>query len=109
MTSFRDLAQKMHEKSKEFDAHLTDLKKLNDELRDRSGKVLEAITNLCGNINIPKTCTVCYTRPGMFACVPCYHGGLCNSCATSNQPTIYIKNMISIVHMTDLILSVLEP
>ena len=85
MSSFQDIAQKMHEKSVEFDNHLSALKKLNDELRDRSGKVLEGIKNLCGTLSGPKTCSVCYTRPGTFACVPCYHGGLCNSCATRSK------------------------
>ena len=44
MTSFQDLARQLHEKSKEFNEHLTGLVKLNDELRDRAGKVLTAIT-----------------------------------------------------------------
>ena len=84
MASFQDLARKMHEKSKEFDEHLTTLKKLNDELRDRAAKVLEAITNLCGNAE-PRTCSVCYTRPGTYACLPCGHSNLCSSCATRSK------------------------
>ena len=85
MTSFQDIARQMHEKSKEFDDHLTALKKLNDELRDRAGKVLEGIQNLCGMTSGPKTCSVCYTRPGTFACLPCGHSNLCNSCATRSK------------------------
>jgi len=80
-SSFQDLARKMHEKSKEFDEHIQSLKKLNDELRDRAGKVLEALNNLCGQTTGPKSCNVCYTRPGVFACIPCGHGSLCQSCA----------------------------
>ena len=85
MTSFQDLARQLHEKSKEFNEHLTNLVKLNDELRDRAGKVLTAITKLCGHSDGPVTCKVCYTRPGQYACVPCYHGGLCQSCAQRSK------------------------
>ena len=81
MSSFQHLARKLHEKSKEFDEHIQSLKKLNDELRDRAGKVLEALNNLFGQATGPKSCNVCYTRPGAFACIPCGHGCLCQSCA----------------------------
>lgn len=82
MTSFQDLARQLHEKSKEFNEHLTELVKLNDELRDRAGKVLSAISKLCGHSNGVATCKVCYNRPGQYACVPCYHGGFCESCSS---------------------------
>jgi len=85
MASFQDLAKQLHVKSKEFNEHLTGLLKLNGEFRDQAGRILTAITKLCGHTNGVTTCKVCYTRPGQFACVPCYHGGLCESCSAKSQ------------------------
>ena len=80
MTSFSDIAKAMQEKSKELDDHLTHLKKLNEELRDRSEKILVALEKLVGcTKNSDKSCTVCYSRPRTHAvlCGPCY----CQNCA----------------------------
>ena len=58
MTSFSDIAKAMQEKSKELDDHLTHLKKLNEELRDRSEKILVALEKLVGcTKNSDKSCT----------------------------------------------------
>ena len=68
MTSFSDIAKAMQEKSKELDDHLTHLKKLNEELRDRSEKILVALEKLVGcTKNNDKSCTVCYSRPRTHA------------------------------------------
>ena len=80
MTSFSDIANAMQEKSKELDVHLNHLKKLNEELRDRSEKILVALEKLVGcTKNNDKSCTVCYSRPRTHAvlCGHCY----CQNCA----------------------------
>ena len=83
MASFADLTRQLNKKSNELDDHLTTLKLLNDELRDRSGKVLDALTNLVGSvaINQKKTCIVCYSRAPTHAVIPCGHAGFYENCA----------------------------
>ena len=80
--NYEDLAKKMHEKSLELDQHLCELKKANDELRDRSATVLGALSALVGSVaQGPKTCNVCYSRPRQFALLPCGHATYCEQCS----------------------------
>ena len=79
--NFRDLAHQMAEKSKEFANHLQLLSKMNNDLRDQSIKILDELNRLVGKVTTTKTCSVCYTRTGDYAVIPCGHGGLCQSCA----------------------------
>ena len=88
--SFEDVAVKMHERALELNERLCALKKVNDDLIDRSKKVLEALEGFVGTvIGKPKTCNVCYSRPRTHVFLPCGHGGFCLSCcergATRNR------------------------
>ena len=79
--SFEDVALKMHERAQQLNERLCTLKKINDDLIDRSKKVLEALEAFVGiATNKPKTCNVCYSRPRTHVFLPCGHGGFCLSC-----------------------------
>ena len=82
--SFLDLTQQMSEKSTEFAGHLKVLLKINSDLREHATKMLSEINQLVGKV-VPKTCTVCYSRQGNYAVIPCGHGGLCQSCAKRSK------------------------
>ena len=84
--SYEDLVKRMSEKSKELDGHICKLKKVNDELRDRSACVLDTLKSLVGTVSqAPKTCNVRYSRPRNFCILPCGHAGYCESCANRAQ------------------------
>ena len=81
--SFEEVTKAVLEKSRELDEHLQTIKKLNDELRDRSSKVLKALEKLVGSTKIGnKNCNVCYSRPRTHAVLQCGHGSFCENCAT---------------------------
>ena len=81
-TSYEDLVKSMHQKSKELDVHICKLKKVNDDLRERSGSVLDTLKALVGTVpQPPKSCDVCYSRPRNYCVLPCGHV-YCESCAT---------------------------
>ena len=80
--SYEDVAKAMHAKGVEFDVHLSRIKIINDELVERSSKVLEALQQLLGSVRSSdkKTCSVCYTRELSTCLVPCGHG-FCTNCS----------------------------
>ena len=82
MSAFVDLAKKLNEKAKELDVRLCKLKGINDDLIDRSEKVLEALESFCNTAMplAPKTCNCCYSRPRTHCFVPCGHGNFCKHC-----------------------------
>ena len=77
--SYEELAKSMHDKAVELDAHLTNIKTLNNELRSRIEKIVEALNTLVGDKKT--TCNYCYTRKPTHALMPCGHFGYCESCA----------------------------
>ena len=83
-TSYHDLAKALHEKTTEMNTHLTNLKELNDDLHDRTEKVLTALKDLTGSQSLAAriSCNCCYARPRTHALLPCGHAGLCENCAT---------------------------
>ena len=83
--SYEDLVKRMHEKSREVDVHISKLKKVNNELRDRAATVLDTLKTLVGSVNdTPKSCNVCYSRPRNYCVLPCGHV-YCESCANRAQ------------------------
>ena len=80
MSSYEDLIKSVHDKAVEFDAYLTKVKTANDALVERSTEVMQALTDLLGNVRPAKKCSVCYTRDQRVACMPCGHV-FCQSCA----------------------------
>ena len=87
MTSYSELAKKFHEKSTAFGVHLASINTLNDEVKERTEKLLTAIEQLTGTQSIAAkiSCSVCYTRDRTHAILPCGHGGICAGCATRAQ------------------------
>ena len=84
--SFEEVAVKMHERALQLDERLVALKKVNNDLIDRSKKVLEALEGFVGTvIGKQKTCNVCYSRPRTHVFLPCGHGGFCLSCCERGQ------------------------
>ena len=82
-TSYVDIAKKLHNKSVEFNKHLTNIKQLNDQVKERTEKLLTAVNDLMGTTSIATriTCNVCYTEARTHCLIPCGHAGLCESCA----------------------------
>lgn len=72
-------------KAEEFDRLLTNIKKLNNELRAKSTKVLENITELIGKTSDPNQCKVCFSGPQTHMFYPCGHTGYCIQCATRGK------------------------
>ena len=67
-------------KADEFANHLTDLNNLNNDVRERTEKLLKSIKELCPK---PKTtCSVCFCAPPTHVLIECGHGQLCENCAT---------------------------
>ena len=86
MSSYEELAKAMYDKSVLLDKHLDNLKTLNSELRDRSKKILDSLSELVGHTKHPsKTCNVCYSRPQPHAMLPCGHFGMCFNCAIRSK------------------------
>ena len=81
--SYQDLAKALHEKASEMNTHLTTLKDLNDDVHDRTEKMLTALKELAGSESLAAriSCNCCYSRPRTHAFLPCGHGGLCERCA----------------------------
>ena len=79
-SAYEDLIKKLHEKSSEFNVHITKVKTANDALLARSDDVLKALTELYGTVRTAQKCTVCYSRDQKVACMPCGHV-FCQSCA----------------------------
>ena len=81
-SSYEELVKKMYDRSRELDTHICKLKKMNDDLRDRSSSVLDTLKKLVGTVNdSPRTCSVCYSRPINYCVIPCGHASYCESCA----------------------------
>ena len=84
--SFEEVAVKMHDRAQQLNERLCTLKLINDDLIDRSKKVLEALEAFVGTaVTKPKTCNVCYSRPRTHVFLPCGHGGFCLSCCERGQ------------------------
>ena len=69
----------MQQRTIEFEQHLKTLTALNNDLKDRSGKMLEELKNVVGNNS--NKCSVCYTREASFAFLPCGHASFCENCS----------------------------
>mgnify|MGYP001993505195 CR=1 FL=1 len=80
--SYEELAKDLNTKAQEFDKHICSLKQLNDDLVDRTSRVLTALNALVGNTTLRISCSICCTRPRNTVMVPCGHGGVCDACAT---------------------------
>ena len=82
MASYGELAKALNLKTVEMNTHLCSLKDLNDELNDRTEKMLTALKNLTGTTSVAAqiSCNCCYSRPRTHALLPCGHGGLCANC-----------------------------
>ena len=80
--SYEELTKELNTKAVEFDKHICTLKRLNDDLVDRTSKVLTALHALLGNTSLRISCSICCTRPRNTVILPCGHGGLCDACAT---------------------------
>ena len=80
-SSYEEHLNAITAKSEEFAKLLTNIQIQNDELRAKSTKVLESITDLVGRANI-NTCKVCMNRPQTHMLYPCGHAGFCLTCAT---------------------------
>ena len=74
---YETILLKMKEKSEEFATYLTDLHNLNNDVTDKTAKLLKTITKFKG---CDKRCTVCYNRPSTHAFVSCGHMH-CENCA----------------------------
>ena len=80
-SNYQEQLKEIHIKSDEFSKLLGNIQKLNNELRDKSKKVLESITELVGKAN-PITCKCCFNYPQTHMLYPCGHAGYCLTCAT---------------------------
>ena len=82
MDTYADAAKALNEKTVELDGQLTNLKQINDELRDRTERVLAALSELNGSRSLATriTCSCCYSRPRTHCFLPCGHGGFCDHC-----------------------------
>ena len=93
MSTYQEVLVKLKEKSEEFSGFLTDINNLNNDIKTRTEKLLQAIDNLKGKHST--LCTVCYTRErthanlncGHLFCENCGQRGLNrNKCFTCRQP-----------------------
>ena len=80
-SSYQEQLTAIHSKSDEFSKMLGNIQKLNNELREKSKKVLESLSDLVGRTN-PCTCKVCFNEKQTHMFYPCGHGGYCIACAT---------------------------
>ena len=82
--SYADLAKSLHQKTIDLDKHMRNLSTINDELKEKCEKALNALHGLCGTNSIASriTCGICYTRERTHAIMPCGHAGLCETCSS---------------------------
>ena len=80
--SYEDQLRSIRDKALEFDKHLVRVKKYNDDLVQKSERVLHSVTELLGSAKptAKKNCAVCYTRERTHAVLPCGHV-FCENCA----------------------------
>ena len=82
LRSYSQLAKDLNERAVSLDKHICELKQLNDDLVDRTSKVLIALQSLLGDTSLRISCTICCTRPRNTVILPCGHGGICDGCAS---------------------------
>ena len=87
MSSYVDIAKKLHDKSSEFEKYLTTIMDLNAQVKNRTEKLLGALTDLVGSTSLAAriTCNVCYSEARTHCLLPCGHAGLCEGCALRAQ------------------------
>ena len=78
MSSYPEILTKISAKSAEFAKFLADINHLNNDIKDRTDKLLKAINDLQGKGS--KLCTVCYTRERSHTILKCGHL-FCSNCA----------------------------
>ena len=85
--SYEDVVKSMRGKAIEFDMHLDKVKKLNNELLEKTETIIKSINDLVGSVKpAKKNCSVCYTRERSVTLVPCGHL-FCLACAERAQRT----------------------
>ena len=77
-SAYEEILAKLKEKSDEFSTFLTDINNLNNDIKSRTEKLLQAIEKLKGKEPV-KLCTVCYTRDRSHANLNCGHT-FCENC-----------------------------
>ena len=85
MTSYRELAQRMVAKAEDFEKHLKKITSLNNELKERSMKILNNIEELVGKTvgqPLGNKCKCCFDRESTYILLPCGHANYCEVCAT---------------------------
>jgi hypothetical protein len=78
-SEYESILVKMKQKSDDFKNYLTELNNLNNEVNDKTAKLLKTITTFKGCKE--KLCPVCYSRPSTHAFLNCGHIH-CENCAT---------------------------
>jgi hypothetical protein len=84
MSSYSDLAKRLHSKCEEFSVHLKTLQTVNSGLQSSCEKALTALQALVGSPPLaPKiVCSTCCTRERTHCLLPCGHAAYCEGCAT---------------------------
>ena len=79
MTSnYVETLNKIKLKADEFASVLTNINNLNNDLKERTEKLLKALGDIKHN---KVTCKICYSRPPTHCVLPCGHAGICEQCA----------------------------
>lgn len=75
---YEDVLVNLAKKSDEFTEKLEILDSCNKKVKESTKKLLELIQTFKPNKTV---CKICCLRPPTAAVQPCFHGGLCSSCA----------------------------
>lgn len=71
MSSYEDICKQMKNKTDEFSKYLKHLNDLNNEVRERTEKILQTLSEVKGKKK--QTCSVCYTAQPTHAFLTCGH------------------------------------
>ena len=85
---YQELLKNINSKAKEFGNNIVRIKTLNDNVINRSDKLLFEIENLLKSVESKneKLCTICYSHPRTFVAIPCGHV-VCKICSSKMKET----------------------